>query len=141
MFPIPQIIVTYFLIDRVFFRISQKVNNTYVYLPHYYSVKFYFLGGTVSHLLFWWGGFYNEFNSPQIAMILMTVFQLVTHAIRNKKKKQDSFDISLTILNFSFILLLLYLGKFYDNLNFNFLNFIPHAEGYHTDLYRYERRF
>jgi hypothetical protein len=114
--PIPHLIVTYLLIDRACWRIIQKVRNTHVHVQFFYSFKAELLGTCVTHSLFWWGGFYNEFNIPQIVLISVSTFQLIKNLIRNLKKKEDSFDISFSVFNFMFIIVLLYLGHFYDKM-------------------------
>jgi fucose 4-O-acetylase-like acetyltransferase len=138
--PIPQIIVTYLLVDRLVFRISHKLAGTYNQFEHYYSLPFYLKGAFFTHAMFYLGGFYNRIELPQIAILTLTVFQLVINIIRNREKKQDSFDILTSIFNFSLILLLLYWGHFYDQLNFDFLNYFTYAEEHNLDLYYYQRR-
>jgi hypothetical protein len=117
---IPHIVVTYLLVDRVFWRIRHKLNNTYRQINNYYSIQFSILGTAISHALFAWGGFYERFEVPQIIMVTYAIYQLGINLIRNNKKREDSFDISITLFNFMFILLLLYMGRFYDKMIYFF---------------------
>jgi hypothetical protein len=118
--PIPHIIVTYLLIDRLVFRVRHKLDNTYSQFEYFYSIKAELLGSAVSHFLFWWGGFYDQFGWPQFLFISITIFSIVKNLIRNLKKKSDSFDISFTLLTFISIMILLYCGGFFNNIALTF---------------------
>lgn len=117
----PEIIVTYLILDRLIFRsrvFFLRLQDTV--RPEYYSIEFAFLGQIFSHFLFWWGGFYDQFWLPQFILIALSLYELAINLIRNKKKKDISFDIKATIFNFIFITVLLTTGHFYDKLNFIF---------------------
>lgn len=115
----PELIVTYLIFNRLFFRIHVYRSRTEQNVrPEYYSIEFALLGQFISHLLFWWGGFYDQIFIPQIILICLSVSELAINLIRNKKKKDDSFDLKATLFNFILISVLLITGHFYDRLSF-----------------------